>query len=468
MTKRLLSSYFGLALLILILLETPLAVLVYRYERGLAASQAERVATAVAIAAGEDFEHGRIADLRTITARYRAATGGEVEIVGANGQTVANSDPDHDNDARGQDAEFVADALKGASVDSVISDEGQPQAVSAVPIGGDGSAGGVVLLGLPATTTISRVHEIWLGMAGFAALVLTLTAILGLWMARSLAQPLGRLQQTVDTLGRSDLSARAETDDGPPEIRELARQFNEMAGRLSELIDAQTRFVADASHQLRSPLTALRLRLENLELDATGHAADTVVAAGREVQRLSRLVDGLLTLGQAEGTQPERHPVDLVDVIEQRCLAWAAYAAERQIEIRRNVDPARTVLSSMVPGDLEQILDNLLANALDASPMRSVITADLASGGRGSVEIHLVDQGPGMTESERRHAFDRFWQGSTTGGGHSGLGLAIVRQLAIRNQLEVELRPAEAGGLDAVIQLKVISDHPNRRARATV
>jgi len=96
MTRRLLSSYFGLALLILILLETPLAILVYRYERGLAASQAERVATAVAIAAGEDFEHGRIADLRTITARYRAATGGEVEIVGAKGQTVANSDPDHE------------------------------------------------------------------------------------------------------------------------------------------------------------------------------------------------------------------------------------------------------------------------------------------------------------------------------------------------------------------------------------
>jgi hypothetical protein len=106
-TRRLLLSYLGLAVLVLVLLEAPLAVLIYRYERGLAATQAERVATGLAIAAGEDFDQGRTADLQSVTAKYRQETGGEVEIVGSRGQEVADSDSDRDNDAAGPDHRLV-------------------------------------------------------------------------------------------------------------------------------------------------------------------------------------------------------------------------------------------------------------------------------------------------------------------------------------------------------------------------
>jgi signal transduction histidine kinase len=452
-TRRLLLSYVSLALLVLVLLEAPLAVLIYRYERGLAASQAERVATGVAIAASEDFEQGRTADLQSVTARYHQETGGEVEIVGSHGQEVADSDSDHDNDAAGPDHRLVVAALAGSSVSQIVTDEGQPQAVAAVPIGDGGDHEGAVLLGLPAQETTERIHHFWLILAGFATVILILTAGLGACMARSLTRPLERLKDAVDDLGRVSLEARARTDQGPPEIRELARQFNEMASRLTELVDAQTRFVADASHQLRSPLTALRLRLENLEIATSGPSAGTVAAAGREVQRLSRLVDGLLTLGQADRIQPDRAAVDLAEVIDERCRAWAAYADERHIVLEQVTEAAGRPQVRMVPGDLEQILDNLLANALDASPAGTTIWARITGAGPQELEVHVVDQGPGMSESERQHAFDRFWQGPGRRGGHSGLGLAIVRQLAVRNQLDVELRPAPAGGLDAVVSL---------------
>jgi signal transduction histidine kinase len=426
------------------------------------------VATGLAIAAGEDFDQGRTADLQSVTAKYRQETGGEVEIVGSRGQEVADSDSDRDNDAAGPDHRLVLAALAGSSVSQIVSDEGQPQAVAAVPIGDVGDHEGAVLLGLPAQETIERIHHFWLVLAGFAAVILILTAGLGARMARSLTRPLERLKDTVDDLGRVSLEARARTDEGPPEIRELARQFNEMASRLTELVDAQTRFVADASHQLRSPLTALRLRLENLEIGTSGASAETVAAAGREVQRLSRLVDGLLTLGQADRIQPDRAAVDLAEVIDERCRAWAAYADERQITLEQAADRTGRPRVWMVPGDLEQILDNLLANALDASPSGTTITARITRSGPHELEVHVVDQGPGMDESERRHAFDRFWQGPGSRSGHSGLGLAIVRQLAVRNQLVVELRPAPAGGLDAVITLSATADLAVRQTAAPI
>jgi signal transduction histidine kinase len=100
------------------------------------------------------------------------------------------------------------------------------------------------------------------------------------------------------------------------------------------------------------------------------------------------------------------------------------------------------------------VLDNLLANALDASPPGSRITVTVEPAGADRVRVRVADQGPGMTEAERRRAFDRFWRGATAGQGHSGLGLAIVKQLATRNDATVELVPAAPTGLDAVVTLR--------------
>ena len=122
--------------------------------------------------------------------------------------------------------------------------------------------------------------------------------------------------------------------------------------------------------------------------------------------------------------------------------------------------------ASLVPGDLDQILDNLLANALDASAEDGRIQIELAAVEPGWLEVHVTDAGPGMSEKDRRRAFDRFWQGAGTRQGHSGLGLAIVRQLALRNDVSVELRPSQPHGLIGVIRMASThgsSSHQTRR-----
>jgi signal transduction histidine kinase len=226
-----------------------------------------------------------------------------------------------------------------------------------------------------------------------------------------------------------------------------------MADQLDELVTSQRRFVADASHQLRTPLTALRLRLENLDAGDPDTVAATRDAALQETSRLTRLVDGLLALARAEGRREERQTIDVGAVVADRREAWAPLAAEHDITLRVTGDDGSAVTAMAVPGHLEQILDNLIDNAVDVTPEGGTVQLAFASTGR-AVEIHVADEGPGMSDEERRRAFDPFWQGGNRhANGSAGLGLAIVEQLARGSGGTVALHPSAAGGIDAVVRL---------------
>lgn len=454
MTRRLLVSYLGLVVLVLVVLEIPLGVLAERHERDLSVADAAREAAGLAGLVTEDMEHSRPAELSTLATTYQNSTGGEVAVVAPSGTVVASSSRDNDSDVTTDWRRLVQVGLGGVSSSSFGDDEGKPWASAVAPISVDDRPGGVVLLAVPASATLRRVHDIWWALGGLALGVLMLTAVVGLVLARSLSRPLANLTGAVGALGGGDLRAKAADDRGPPQLRELAREFNHMARRLADLVDAQRRFVADASHQLRSPLTALRLRLENLQAGSGDGAAEGIAAAGQELQRLSRVVDGLLTLSSAGQHEPRREAVDVETVISDRCAAWAALADEKGVTLLNSGPGVRgqvRVRSALVPGDLEQMLDNLLANALDASPAGSTITVRSEPAPGDRTRLHVSDQGPGMTEAERSRAFDRFWRGASSNGGHSGLGLAIVQQLAGRNDATVNLVPVDPTGLDAVI-----------------
>ena len=452
MTKRLLLSYLALAVLILLILEVPLATLAQRFERQLATSQIEKQANGLVALASDELSPARRTQLQSVVSNYHARTGGEVTVVTPDRTILASSSDDADHDTQ-EWRGVVARGLTGQSNAIYTSDEGRPYGVAAAPVVDDGQVVAAVLLGAPTDVTENRIHEIWLALAIFAAGAIVVAAAAGVFLARSMALPLGRLESTVGRFGRGELSSRADEAEGPGEVRSLARQFNHMAAQLDDLVEAQKRFVADASHQLRSPLTALRLRLENLEATAGEGDQDSIAAAGREVQRLSRIVDGLLTLGRAADVPAPAVEVDVRTVIGERCDAWSALASEKEVTIEA-ADHARSdVRRRLQPGDLDQIIDNLLANAVEVSPPQTVITVALRQDGHGPAEIHVLDQGPGLPEEDRRRAFDRFWQGSSRPSGHSGLGLAIVHQLAGRNGLEVELREGDPAGLDAVVVL---------------
>ena len=455
MTRRLLASYVGLAVLILLVLEVPFGFLATNQELSSARAAATRDATEIAVGSTGVLQSGSRSAMQSLLDDYFARTGAELAVVGRTARLVAEIDPDRDDDlVLGE--RLVRSALAGASKSAIVYDEGRPDAVVAVPIGSSARPIGAVLFSVPVGAYTDHIQDIWTGLAGFAAVVLVLTVLVGLWLARSLSRPLAELEAVVSRLGEGDLAARVSPDLRPDEMRALGEAFNRMAERLEDLVSAQSRFVADASHQLRSPLTALRLRLENLEAELDPVAGESMVAVGREVQRLSRLVDGLLVISRADQAAPEVQVVDVAQVIEERCDAWAALAAERRIAlVHRSGHGLRSAAVLLVPGDLDQVLDNLLANALHAAPAGSRIEVRLDPGPRRDrLAVHVVDEGPGMSAADRVRAFDRFWQGPGSRGGHSGLGLAIVRQLVSRNRGDVVLLEGPTGGLDAVVVLR--------------
>ena len=138
--------------------------------------------------------------------------------------------------------------------------------------------------------------------------------------------------------------------------------------------------------------------------------------------------------------------------MRERVDAWGDLASERGVALRAEVEPGVHVRSSRER--LDQVLDNLISNALAASPPGSGVTVSAEPAGDW-VELHVIDEGPGLSAEDRHRAFDRFWRGA--GGSGSGLGLAIVKRLVVADGGEVELRPSAAGGIDAVVRLKAAS-----------
>ncbi len=293
----------------------------------------------------------------------------------------------------------------------------------------------------PSTRAVTRY---WLILLAIAAIILALAALVGVQLAAFVIRPLRDLERAAAAVGDGDLAARAPEDEGPPEVRSLAAVFNETVGRLDQLLRSQSEFVADASHQLRTPLTALRLRLENLERDLAEPGRADLEGALAEVERLTRLVEALLVLARADARAAPAGEVDLRELVEERVAAWEARADD--LDVRLVCDASGGGSARASQDGLRQVLDNLIENALEASPPQGTVTV-VAAGG----ELRVRDEGSGLTPEQRARAFDRFWRGRPGTG--SGLGLAIVRRLVEADGGEVELLPATGGGVEAVVKL---------------
>jgi signal transduction histidine kinase len=460
MTRRLLASYLSITAFVLLIIEVPLGVTFARAERDRLVAAVERDATVLATVIEDSLEADATSGLDPVAAGYQDRTGGRVVIVDRQGVTVADSDPPAPGRRDLSTRPEIAAALRGEHTAGSRSSAtlGGAFLYVAVPVASQGRIYGAVRITYPTSTVDARVRRVWLALAGVAAVVLSVVALVGFALARSTTRPLQALEQATTAVAHGDLEARAPTDRGPLEVRRLAEAFNDMAARLSRLLDSQRAFVADASHQLRTPLTALRLRLENLEATTPAAAASDLRAAAAETGRLARLVDGLLVLARTEAAPGRREVVDLAAVVADRQAAWAPLAAEQKVEL--TVHPTSATPVWAIPGALEQTLDNLLANALRVAPAGSRIQLAVRRAGSW-VELHVTDQGPGMPADQRQRAFDRFWRGSTPDKEGTGLGLAIVRQLLEASGGAAELRPNPGGGLDAVARLRP-ADHGSR------
>jgi signal transduction histidine kinase len=323
-----------------------------------------------------------------------------------------------------------------------------------VPVGDPSHPVGTVVLSRDEGPVDGRLHTMWLLLGGAALLALVVGALVGRLLGRWIAMPLRSLVAAAEGVGAGSLTARAEAEAGPPQVREVATAFNKMADRVTSLLDAQAMMTADVSHQLRTPLAALRLRLDLLADEVEEALRPEVTGMIAEISRLNRLVDGLLAVASAEAVVASPRSVDVAAVCAERVSSWEPLAAERGIRLAL-CNRAHSV-ARITPGHLEQILDNLLANALDALPAGGTVRLDVAPS-ETTTTLRIADDGLGMNPELRKHAFDRFVT-DRHGDGGTGLGLAIVGRLVAADHGTAELLETDGGGLTVEITLPTATD----------
>src|SRR6516165_5197595 len=238
--------------------------------------------------------------------------------------------------------------------------------IAALPVyaHGEGQLVGTVILARSSRSLNRDIAALWFLFGTICVVSLMGAALLAFSLARWVGRPLKGLDAAARRLADGDLAIRAKVESGPPELRRLGTTFNTMAGRLEALVHGNRAVIADVSHQLRTPLAALRLRLDLLAADTDPETGHELAGALDELARLSRLVDGLLTVARAENVVPVPTAVDVAEVARERVVAWHPVADDRSIVLVAS--SAKPVLAWIGEGHLEQILDNLIANALDA------------------------------------------------------------------------------------------------------
>jgi signal transduction histidine kinase len=339
------------------------------------------------------------------------------------------------------------------------------------PVYGTGKLTGVqigtVVLERPTGPLNQNIDNLWLYLVVLAGAALAAAVLVAIYLARWVSRPLARLDTAAGKIADGDLTVRARTGYGPPELRRMAATFNMMAGRLEALVHGHRAMLADASHQLRTPLTALRLRLDLLATDASPATAAELAGAQEEIARLSRLVDGLLATARAEAMTEQLETIDVLEAVAERVAAWQPVADGHDVKLIAEVSagPGRdgTAGRPMVAlgaGHLEQILDNLIDNAIDAltEPDAGAVGGSIrisASATDPGTVLTVADDGPGMTAQERSRAFLRYTTGSQNG---TGLGLAIVHRLVTANGGAIRLADTPGGGLTVEIELPSPAD----------
>lgn len=435
-------------------LEVPLALSIRQRVDDEVRSQARAQADVLAATAADLIAPGRRSELRRLVAESAASVRGRVLVVDTRGILVADSAGDQlIGDAYGARPE-VAAALAGRTYQRTRHSGtlGEDVLATAVPIrGGTHPPVGAVRI----TQSVAAVHRaIWrtiLGLVLIGGVVLGVGLIAGLVIARTVARPLHKLGEAAQRVAAGDLTAQAAIE-GSTEQRDLARTFNEMTERVRRLLRSHQDFVADASHQLRTPLTGLRLHLEEVRLEADPDAAAPLDAAMAEIDRLAEIVEELLVLSRAgERELPGEH-VDLGAAASRAAERWTPTAAERGQEIEVHALGARTAWCA--PADLDRVLDVLVENALRYSPAATVVRVTA-----GPDRIDVVDQGPGPAPGEEEAVFERFHRGRAGRAGPpgTGLGLPIARELASEWGATVSLRARPEGGACATVSFSLAS-----------
>ena len=447
MTRRVAAALLALTLAILVAAVVPLALGAIAHERDSFVEDTARSAASIAgIAEARLGDH--VTDDPALTAALVTAArqGDELLLLNSRGSVIVSQGLPLDPAWR----QLVAQSTLQNDPTTELTSS-RVIAVQTVWDDGklSGTAIGTVVLERPTGPLNRNIANLWLYLVGLSGAAMAGAVLIAIFFARWVSRPLARLDTAARKIADGNLAVRAKPGNGPPELRRMAATFNMMAGRLEALVHGHRAMLADASHQLRTPLTALRLRLDLLAADSAPAAAAELAGAQEEIARLSRLVDGLLATARAEAVTEQLEQIDVMDTVSERVAAWQPVADGNGIKLLAEAPSAPAPLVALGAGHLEQILDNLLDNAIEAiGDGCGTVRVSVARSDAGTV-LTIADDGPGMTPQERSRAFLRYTTGSQNG---TGLGLAIVHRLVTANGGTIRLADTPGGGLTVELE----------------
>jgi signal transduction histidine kinase len=400
-----------------VLFVVPLGVAVFQYamqqERGHLVEHASDVAITVsgAVHDGDRIDPEVVDD---ICDEDQDVTGA---VFDRSGRWLVGAVPDGD-------AGVLAGALDGevwtATAGDVI--------VAAVPVTRSKEVLGAVLVSRPRAGVLGEVAVMWAGMAGLAAVAVTVAWLVGRRQARRLAQPLEELEGSARRLGEGDFSVRTRRG-GIAEIDAVGAALDATAARLDDLLARERAFSADASHQLRTPLAGMRLRLEAALERTDADPRPAITASLVDADRLEAIIDEILALARA-GQVPPAGPVDLGTLVGELSPAWGARLALHDRDLQVRVDPAAPEARASTAA-VRQVLGVLVDNACTHGRGTVTVTVREAA---GAVAVDVSDEGPGVQDDSGAVVTPR----ADRRGGH-GIGLALAGRLAEAEQGRLQL-----------------------------
>lgn len=451
-------------MLVLLALGVPFASNLSRRVDAEVKTQASGQASLIAATAA-----GRLRSDAALERIVREAAGqvrGRVIVVDGRGRLLADSSGPGLRTELYADRPELARALRGETAQGVrySSSLREDLLYSAVPVVRDARTEGAVRVTQSIEAVRGQVRRNLVELVRRGAGGSACRAHRGVAHRRLALAALRSLARSARRVSGGELEHRAQVE-GSTEQRELAEAFNDMTERLGRALTGQRKFVANASHQLRTPLTGLTLRLES----ATARAEDTALrrdleAAEAEAERLSTLLTDLLTL--AGGAERTGRPASasLPEAVEAAHERWAAPAEQAGIAL--DIVPGPQVGACISREDLAVVLDHLVDNALKYSPSGTRVTVGWSSEAADTVRLAVNDQGPGLAEDERSRVFDRFYRGRSRSDAPpgTGLGLSIVETLARRWKGGAGIENRPGGGACARVVLPAASERLDGRA----
>ncbi|GIE99783.1 sensor histidine kinase [Paractinoplanes rishiriensis] len=464
MHRRLLVVLVPLAVLLVVALGVPLGVTVA--EREMQEVYVDRLNDIGRFASLADtaLSTGRTEALQEELTRYHRLYDIPVAVIDTSGMVLLGPADAYRTAAGAEPAlpGIVTAALAGAR--SEPSREWAPWHDSALvvaePVGRDSEVVGAVVTISDLSRTRDRILARWARLAGLGLLPLIALVAVAWPVSAWVLRPVRQLDAATARISRGDLTTRAEAEAGPAELRRLAASFNTMMDAVENAVQRQRAFVSDASHQLRNPLTSLRLAVESLapHLAPGDNGKQVYAMAVDELKAMQRMLNSLQASARMESMRTAS-PVDLDAVLATRLDRWRALTATAGETLAVDVPPGLRLLEP--PGGLGSILDELISNALRLSEARLIeVSARVGDGDR--VLISVRDDGQGLDEAERGQALRRFWRSpkhqNVPG---TGLGLAICADLAGAAGGELRLaeglpRPDGSGhGFAAIVALPI-------------